>query len=95
MLLYFSTVVTPKKVHVKRPASKSPVKKKKRGKMGPTEANPITLSIPVDEESQDKPRGPVHVKFDVKPTYQSGNQAFMDISKASTSQLMMTRTLFR
>ncbi|KAJ8636721.1 hypothetical protein MRB53_010988 [Persea americana] len=44
-------VVTPKKVYVKRPASKSPIKKKKRGKMEPNEANPTKLSIPVDEES--------------------------------------------
>ncbi|KAJ8638808.1 hypothetical protein MRB53_015502 [Persea americana] len=71
MLLDFSQVVTPKKVYVKRPASKSPVKKKKRGKRGPTEANPTKLSNPVDEESQDKPRELVHVEFDVKPMYQS------------------------
>ena len=72
MLLYFSEVVTPKKVYMKRPTSKSPVKKKKRGKMGPTEAIHTKPSILVDEESQDKLGGPVHVEFNVKPTFQSG-----------------------
>ncbi|KAJ8622175.1 hypothetical protein MRB53_030704 [Persea americana] len=43
--------------------------------MGPTEANPTKLSIPVDEESHEKPRGPVHVEFDVKPMYQFGESS--------------------
>ncbi|KAJ8644919.1 hypothetical protein MRB53_006667 [Persea americana] len=68
---YIRSAVTPKKVYVKRPAPKSLVKKKKRGKMGPTKANPTKLFIPIDEESQDKPRGPVHLESPVKPSYQS------------------------
>ena len=71
MLVDFLQAVTPKKVYVKRPAPKSLVKKKKRGKMGPTKANPTKLFIPIDEESQDKPRGPVHLESPVKPSYQS------------------------
>ena len=47
MLFDFSQVVTPKKVYMKKPASKSLVKKKKRGKMGIVHYN-LTLKVEYD-----------------------------------------------
>ncbi|XXG76808.1 hypothetical protein AAC387_Pa08g1090 [Persea americana] len=54
---------------------KSPVKKKKKGKLSASEANPMELGVPIDEEAQAKARGQVHMDSPMKPTactYQFG-----------------------
>ncbi|KAJ8632879.1 hypothetical protein MRB53_026215 [Persea americana] len=54
---------------------KSPVKKKKKGKLSASEVNSTELAVPIDEEAQAKAKGQAHMDSPMKPTtctYQFG-----------------------
>ena len=74
-------------MYVKRPASKSPSKKKKKGKTGPKGDSPPRVPITVDSESNVKAPVNAQKESPLKPTYEIGESSVYGYVESLHKQL--------